>query len=166
MLNLLIRWLVFIHVLSALTFFLTHGAAAAVIYKVRSETDFTRIRAMLDLSVSTFRVYMPSFALMGLTGLVMPFLIHIWNRVWIWLSIVLILFVAVWMGLVNEKQIKQLRKLVGLPYMQGNKEYPAEPPASPEEVTALLQKINPHQWALVGYGIPAIVLWLMIFKPF
>jgi hypothetical protein len=162
----LVRWLVFIHVLSAITFFLAHGAAVAMVFKVRSETDFVRIRAMLDLSVSTFKVYMFSFLLMGLTGLTMPFLIHIWNRAWIWLSIVLILFVAVWMGLVNEKQIKQLRRLVGLPYMQGSKQYPAEPPSSLEEVAALLKKINPWQWTLVGYGIPAIVLWLMVFKPF
>ncbi len=162
----LVRWLVFIHVLSALTFFLAHGAAAAMVFKVRSETDFARIRAMLDLSVSTFKAYMLSFTVMGLTGLIMPFLIHIWNRGWIWLSIFLILFVAIWMGLVNEKQIKQLRRLVGLPYMQGFNEFPAEPPASAEEVAALLKKINPYQWALVGYGIPAVVLWLMIFKPF
>jgi hypothetical protein len=162
----LVRWLVFIHVLSAITFFLAHGAAAAMVFRVRSETDFTRIRAMLDLSVSTVPVYGVSFLIMGLTGIIMPFLIHIWNQVWIWLSIVLILFVAVWMGLVNEKQIKQLRKLVGLPYMQGNKEFPAEPPSNPEEVAALLKRINPYQWALVGYGIPAVVLWLMIFKPF
>ncbi|HNC90748.1 MAG TPA: hypothetical protein PLD33_15805 [Anaerolineales bacterium] len=162
----LVRWLVFIHVLSAITFFLAHGAAAAMVFKVRSETDFARIRAMLDLSVSTFKAYMLSFFMMGVTGLTMPFLIHIWNRAWIWLSIVLILFVVVWMGLVNEKQIKQLRRLVGLPYMQGFNEFPAETPASPEEVAALLKKINPYQWALVGYGIPAVVLWLMVFKPF
>ncbi len=162
----LVRWLVFIHVLSAITFFLAHGAAAAMVFKVRSETDFARIRAMLDLAVSTFQTYMLSFALMGLTGLTMPFLIHIWNKAWIWLSIVLILFVVVWMGLVNEKQIKQLRRLVGLPYMQGFNEFPAEQPASPEEVAALLKKINPYQWALVGYGIPVVVLWLMVFKPF
>ena len=162
----LIRWLVFLHVLSAITFFLAHGAAAAMIFKVRSETDFVRIRAMLDLSVSTFKAYVFSFMIMGLIGLIMPFFIHVWDKVWVWLSIVLILFVVVWMGLVNEKQIKQLRRLVGLPYMQGNKEYPAEPPTSPEEVAALLKKINPHQWALVGYGIPAFILWLMIFKPF
>lgn len=162
----LIRWFVFVHVLSAITFFLAHGAAAAMVFKVRSETDFARIRAMLDLSVSTFKAYMLSFFMMGVTGLTMPFLIHIWNKAWIWLSIILILFVSIWMGLVNEKQIKQLRRLVGLPYMQGSKEYPAETPASPEEVAALLKKINPYQWALVGYGIPAVVLWLMVFKPF
>lgn len=162
----LVRWLVFLHVLSAITFFLAHGAAAAMVFKIRSETDFARIRAMLDLAVSTFRIYMPSFMIMGLTGLFMPFLIHIWDKVWIWLSIILMIFVAAWMGLVNEKQFKQLRRLVGLPYMQGNKEFPAEPPASVDEVADVLKKINPIQWAIVGYGIPAIVLWLMIFKPF
>jgi hypothetical protein len=162
----LVRWLVFIHVLSAITFFLAHGAAAAMVFRVRSEADFTRIRAMLDLSVSTFQVYMLSFTVMGLTGLTMPFLIHIWNRVWIWLSIVLMLFVVVWMGMVNEKQIKQLRRLVGLPYMQGFNEFPAETPASPAEVAAFLKTINPASWMIAGYGIPAVVLWLMIFKPF
>lgn len=161
----LVRWLVFIHVLSALTFFLAHGAAAAMVFKVRSETDFTRIRAMLDLAVSTFKAYMLSFLIMGLTGLTMPFFIHIWNKVWIWMSIVLIMFVVVWMSLVNEKQIKQLRRLVGLPYMQGFNEFPAEPPANPEEVATFLKTINPTSWMIVGYGIPTIVLWVMIFKP-
>ena len=162
----LVRWLVFIHVLSAITFFLAHGAAAAMVFKVRSETDFARIRAMLDLSGSTFQAYALSFMVMGLTGLTMPFIIHIWNKAWIWLSIILMLFISVWMFKVNDQQFKHLRRLVGLPYMIGSKSFPAEPPASTEEVAALLKKINPYQWALVGYGIPAIVLWLMVFKPF
>jgi hypothetical protein len=50
--------------------------------------------------------------------------------------------------------------------MQGFNEFPPESPSNPEEVAALLEKINPYQWALVGYGIPALVLWLMVFKPF
>jgi hypothetical protein len=162
----LLLWIIFLHILSSITFFLAHGAAAAMVFKVRTETDFARIRAMLDLSLSTFKVYISSFLIMGLTGLILPFLFHFWNKGWVWLSIVLLLFVTVWMGLVNEKQIKQLRRLVGLPYMQGNKSFPAEAPASPEEVAALLKKINPIHWAVVGYGIPAFILWLMVFKPF
>jgi len=50
--------------------------------------------------------------------------------------------------------------------MVRSKDFPAESPASPEEVAALLKKINPTQWAIVGYGIPTFILWLMIFKPF
>ncbi len=161
----LIRWLVFIHVLSALTFFMSHGASAAMAFKIRNETDFTRIRAMLDLSWSTMIMMGISFLVMGLTGLIMPFLIHIWDKVYIWISIVLMLFVFIYMSLFNETHYKQLRRLVGLPYMKGNKQLPAEPPSSPEEVSALLKKTGVIGLVVVGYVIPGIVLWLMIFKP-
>ncbi len=166
MLNLVIRWLVFLHVLGAITFFLAHGTSAAMAFKVRKETDFARIRAMLDLSWSTMILMGVAFLVMGLTGLVLPFMIHIWNRIYIWLSIVLMLFVFIYMARFNENHYKQVRRLVGLPYMQGNKQLPAELPSSPDQVAALLNKTSVTTLAIVGYVIPAIVLWLMIFKPF
>ena len=162
----LIRWLIFLHILSALTFFMAHGTSAAMAFKVRRETDFARIRAMLDLSLSTMIIMAISFLIMGLTGLILPFLINIWNKGYIWASIVLMLFVFVYMVVFNETSYKQLRRLVGLPYRRGSKELPAEPPSSPEEVAALLNKTNVMALAVVGYVIPAIVLWLMVFKPF
>jgi len=166
MVNILIRWLIFLHVLAALTFFLAHGASATMTFKIRKETDFKRIGAMLDLSWSTMTLMGISFLVMGLTGLILPFLIHIWNRGYIWVSIVLMLFVFIYMAVFNETRYKQLRRLVGLPYMKGNKELPAEPPSTPEEVAALLDKTGVTGLVVVGYIIPAIVLWLMIFKPF
>ena len=166
MLNLLIRWLVFFHILAALTFFLAHGSSAAMAFKVRKETDFARIRAMLDLSWSTMILMGVSFLVMGLTGIILPFLIRIWNKGYIWLSIVLMLVVFIHMAMFNETHYKQLRRMVGLPYMKGNKQLPAETPASPEEVAALLNKTSTTTLVVVGYLIPAIVLWLMIFKPF
>ena len=162
----LIRWLIFLHVLSALTFYMAHGTSVAMAFKIRKETDFTRIRAMLDLSNSTMIMMFLSFAVMGLTGLIMPFMIHIWNRGYIWVSIVLMLFVLIYMAVFNETSYKELRRLVGLPYRKGSKELPAEPPSSPEEVAALLKKTSVTGLVVVGYVIPAFVLWLMIFKPF
>ena len=166
MLNILIRWLIFLHVLSALTFFLAHGASAAMVFKVRRETDFVRIRAMLELSESTIEIMFVSFLAMGLTGLALPFFIHIWNKAWVWLSIILMIFVFTWMVWMNERAYKVLRKLVGLPYRQGSKEYPAELPASAEEVAIQLRKTGVTGLIVVGYLIPAFVLWLMIIKPF
>ena len=166
MLTILIRWLIFLHVLSALTFYMAHGTSVAMAFKIRKETDFARIRAMLDLSWSTMILMGVSFLIMGLTGIIMPFMIHIWNKVWIWASIVLMLFVFIYMAMFNETSYKQLRRLVGLPYMKGGKELPAEPPSSPEEVAALLKKTSVTGLVVIGYVIPAIVLWLMIFKPF
>ena len=162
----LIRWLIFLHVLSALTFYMAHGTSVAMAFKIRKETDFIRIRAMLDLSNSTMIMMFLSFAVMGLTGLIMPFMIHIWNRGYIWVSIVLMLFVLIYMAIFNETSYKELRRLVGLPYRKGSKELPAEPPSSPEEVAALLKKTSVTGLVVIGYVIPAIVLWLMVFKPF
>ncbi len=162
----LIRWLIFLHILSALTFYMAHGTSVAMAFKIRKETDFARIRAMLDLSWSTMILMGVSFLIMGLTGIIMPFMIHIWNQIWIWASIVLMLFVFIYMAVFNETSYKQLRRLVGLPYMKGSKELPAEPPSSPEEIAALLKKTSLTGLAVVGYVIPAIVLWLMVFKPF
>jgi len=50
--------------------------------------------------------------------------------------------------------------------MRGNKELPAGPPSSPEEVAALLKKTSIAPLVIVGYVIPVFVLWLMVFKPF
>lgn len=162
----LVRWLVFIHVLSAITFFLAHGTSVAMAFQLRKETNIERIRTMLDLSGTTIMLLFISFLVMGLTGLVMPFLIKIWNQGWVWLSIVLMVYVFMHMALRSDKTYKTLRKLVGLPYMQGSKEFPAEPPAGEEEILAHIRKISVGELVVVGYVIPAFVLWLMVFKPF
>jgi hypothetical protein len=166
MINILIRWLVFLHILAAITFFLAHGTSVAMAFQIRKETEFARIRAMLDLSWSTMIVMGVSFLIMGLTGLILPFMIHIWNKIYIWLSIVLMLFVFVYMAMFNESHYKRVRRLVGLPYMRGNKELPPEPPSSPGEVAEVLKKTSVISLVVIGYAIPAIVLWLMVFKPF
>ena len=72
----LVPWLVFLHILSALTFFLAHGTSVAMAFKIRTETDFSRIRAMLDLSASTIGIMFFLFLAMGLTGLIMPFILN------------------------------------------------------------------------------------------
>ena len=163
----LVPWLVFLHTLSALMFFLSHGASVAMAFQLRKEKDFARIRAMLDLSAFMFKPMAISLLVMGLTGLAMPFLLKVWNKGWVWTSIVLMVIVVVQMGLMNDKRYKHLRKMVGLPYMIGGKEFPAEAPAGQAEVEAHIQKkLRVEELVVVGLVIPAIVLWLMVFKPF
>jgi len=50
--------------------------------------------------------------------------------------------------------------------MKGGRTFPAEKPASPEEVAVLLKKTNVVGLGIAGYLVPAFVLWLMMFKPF
>lgn len=161
-----VPWLIFLHTLSAITFFLAHGTSMAMAFQIRKETDFTRIRALLDLSFSTIILAFSAFLVMGLTGLIMPFILKIWNKGWIWASIVLMLIVFLQMVFMNEKRYKHLRRMVGLPYMIRGDRFPAEEPASQAEVEAYIKKLQVTDLVVVGYVIPMIVLWLMVFKPF
>lgn len=162
----LIPWLIFIHILGAITFFLAHGTSIAMAFQLRRETDFARIRALLDLSMSTMVVMFISFLVMGISGLIMPFILRIWNQGWIWASIVLMIVVFLYMVFMNDKRYKHLRRMVGLPYMIGGKTFPAEEPASQAEVQAHIRKLKVNEMVIIGYVIPMIVLWLMVFKPF
>jgi len=161
-----VPWLIFIHIVGAITFFLAHGTSIAMAFQIRRETDFARIRALLDLSMSTVVVMFIAFMVMGISGLIMPFILKIWNRGWIWTSIILMIVVFFYMVFMNEKRYKHLRRIVGLPYMIGGKTFPAEEPASQVEVEAHIRKLNVNELVIIGYGIPMIVLWLMVFKPF
>ena len=161
-----VPWLIFLHTLSAITFFLAHGTSMAMAFQLRKETDFARIRAMLDLSMSTMVVMGISFLVMGLTGLIMPFILKLWGKGWIWASIVLMVIVFLQMVFMNEKRYKHLRRMVGLPYMIRGDRFPAEEPASQADVEANIKKFNVNELVIVGYVIPMIVLWLMVFKPF
>ena len=161
-----VPWLIFLHVLSAITFFLGHGTSVAMAFQVRKEKDLARIRAMLDLSESTLIATFVAFLIMGLSGLTLPFILKLWGKGWIWASILLMVIPFVQMTLMNEKRYKILRKLVGLPYRQGNKMLPAETPASQAEVEAYIKKLSVTDLVVAGYVIPMLVLWLMVFKPF
>lgn len=162
----LVPWLVFLHTLSALLFFLAHGTSVAMAFQIRKERDFARIGAMLDLSLVTMPATAISFLVMGLTGLVMPFILQIWNKGWVHASIVLMILVFVRMVMMNDKRYKHLRRMIGQPYMIGGKHFPAEAPASQSEVEAHIKKLRVEELVVVGIVIPVIVLWLMVFKPF
>ncbi len=162
----LVPWLIFIHILGSITFFLAHGTSVAMAFQLRRETDFARIRALLDLSMSTMVVMFVSFLVMGISGLIMPFILRLWNRGWIWTSIILMIIVFLYMAFMNDTRYKHLRRMVGLPYMIRGDKFPAEEPASQEEVEAHIRKLDVNGLVIVGYVIPMIVLWLMVFKPF
>jgi hypothetical protein len=161
----LVRWLAPLHVLSIITFFLAHGAGAAMAFRIRKETSLERMRAMLDLSSSPFMVYLLAYVAVAVTGIVMLLLLRLWTRGWVWVSIALMLFVFLWMSRLARPYAK-LRKMVGLAYREGQQEHPAEPPASEEAVAQYVSTLGVWQFVVVGYVIPAFVLWLMFFKPF
>ena len=161
-------WLVFFHVLSAFAFILAHGGAAAVTVVLRRQTDIDRIRTLLELSESTHRAtYLTLIATLG-TGIVVGFSGGWWGEAWIWTSLGIFVLVSVVMTFLGAYYFNQVRWAVGLPVVYGGKRRDAREggPASPEEIAAVLDSWRPMAVTLIGVIGLALIVWLMVNKPF
>lgn len=126
--------LVLLHVLGVFGFLMAHGISVGVAFALRKEREPERIQALLNLSSSTLGALHGSIAMLFLTGVVLGFLGHWWRQGWIWLSLGLLVAIYIYMGIAASGYYGQVRKAVGLAYMQGFKPHPAGEPARPEEI--------------------------------
>lgn len=159
-------WLVFLHVLGVFGFLMAHGISAGAAFKLRRERKLERVRALLDLSSSSLGILHGSITVLFLTGIIAGFMGRWWGRGWIWVSLGLLIAIYVYMGVAGSGFYSQVRKAVGLAYMQGFKPHPPGEPASCEEIDALLNRSRPEVLAVTGFGSLAVIAWLMMFKPF
>lgn len=159
------QWLVFLHILAALAFFMVHGASAVMAFRLRQERQLERIRAILDMSNAALPVAYMALGVLVLAGIGAGIMGGWFRMGWIWASLVLL--VIMWFGMhyYAFRFYTPIRKAVGLPYRDGQ-EHPAEPPASEEEITALIQMANPLVLAGFSFAVVGVILWLMVFKPF
>ena len=160
-------WLRFLHILGALVFFYSHGASGLVALQLRTERDPGRIRAMMGTYATnlTFGLQYGALLLLLVTGIVSGFIGNWWSKAWIWLSLGLLIAIIVAMYLIGTRYYTQVRKSIGMEYMEAGKNQPPMSPGSPEAVDGLLSRSPAMLLFSIGYGGLAIILWLMIFKP-
>jgi uncharacterized membrane protein len=156
----------FLHVISVFLFLMAHGVSAGVAFQVRKERGLERLRALLDFSSASYSLMYVGLLLLLITGIITAFVGHWWGRVWIWLSIVLLIFIAVSMYFMGSQYYSRVRKAIGAPYIEKNKPQPPLEPASPETIDALLENRRAVVLTIIGFGGIAIIAWLMMYKPF
>jgi uncharacterized membrane protein len=147
-------------------FLMAHGISVGVAFTLRRERKLEHIQALLNLSSSTLGMLHSSIGILLLSGIVSGFIGHWWSRGWIWLSLGLLIGMYTYMGIAASGYYAQVRKAAGLAYMQGFKPHPAGEPAPAEEINTLLSRPLPIWLALAGFGSLAIIVWLMMVKPF
>ena len=162
----LYRVLIFIHVFFGFLYMLSHGAAFSTSFRLRQESDPKRVQALLDLSGSTYSLMYLSLLVLLAAGITLGFLGSWWSQSWIWISLGTLLVILVVMGVIASSHFHRLRKAVGMPFREGNKEHPGVDPASIEEIQSLLNSGLSHLLALIGLGGWGVILWMMLFKPF
>lgn len=164
------RWWVFVHILGAFGFLLAHGVSVGMALALRREREPQRVQALLDLSrVSIGLAYISLLVLLA-GGIVSGFLGHWWGQGWIWTALALLLALMVGMGVLGTSYYDRIRIGVGTEPVLGSrkkawlKERP--PPASPTELEAILSSSRPVLLAWMGVLGLALILWLMVLKPF
>jgi hypothetical protein len=164
------RWWVFVHILGAFAFLLGHGVSVAMAVALRREREPQRIQALLGLSRVYLALTYASLLVLLIAGIVAGFLGHWWGHGWIWAALALLVALWVGMSLLGTSFYDRVRIAVGTEPIYGArkkawlKERP--PPAPPAELDALLSTNRPYQLAWMGVIGLALILWLMVLKPF
>jgi hypothetical protein len=160
------RWLVYVHILAVFIFLLAHGGSTSVTLRLRRETDRSRIAALLDLSSASLGVMYLSLLVLLVAGIILGFMGKWWGLGWIWTSLALLVLTAVGMYMRSSIPFNRVRQAAGLPYFDGRRAQPAATPASDEVVRAAAAAIRPAELTAMGVVPIALILWLMMFKPF
>lgn len=161
-------WVVYLHVLATLTFLLAHGVSSVVAWRLKSRPDPAQARAWLELNANgaVVGMFYGSLLLLLITGIVSGFIGDWWGQGWIWLSLALLIGIIIGMFFIGTRRYSRLRQALGMPWFDGRKEHPAGEPAPIEEIHALLADSPALALTVIGFGGIAIILWLMMFKPF
>jgi hypothetical protein len=161
------QFLMFLHVIGVFGFLMAHGISTGVAFALRSERQLERVRALLLLSAKSYPVMYSSLALLVIVGVVLGFMGSWWGRVWIWLSLILLVAIIAFMSRFGSRFYGEARKAVGLPmyYNRNDSQTPLEP-LSAEAIDAALSKGNPLLLTVIGFGGIVAIAWLMMFKPF
>jgi hypothetical protein len=163
------RWVVFTHVLAVFGFLIGHGASAAVIFKLRRERDVARIRVLLDLSRGANGVANACLMTLLIAGVAAGFMGGWWGQYWIWAALGTLILISVAMLAIGSGPLIRVRQLVEpdeAPDMKRNRTQSPRDVPMEQELVDLLAATRPVLLTIIGGAGLAIILWLMMFKPF
>ena len=158
-------WIVFAHVLGAFTFIAAHGASMFASFRLRSVSDRGRVLELLDLSSMSLGIMYIGLAILLAAGIAAGFTGDFWGDAWIWASIAILVVILAVMYAVATPFYGRMRVAAGDPrYVEKAASF--NPPATPADLGGLATSPRPYWLAAVGGIGLAVIIWLMIAKPF
>lgn len=158
--------LILVHVVAALVFIVAHAVSAVAIFQVKAESDRAKLTAILTRSGIALIVAYVAILVLLIAGIWLGFLGSYWGRLWIWVSLVLLVGVGIAMTPLAAGPMRGVREALG---MQMGKPKPGEPPAAPKsdaELAAARAALKPELTAAIGVAALVVIIWLMLAKPF
>ena len=157
-----------IHVLGAITFIVAHAVSMAIAFSLKALSDPDLLRRRLKISAWALSVAYWALLVVLVSGFA-DGIAGAWfnsGRWWIWASLVILLVVAVLMYPLATAPLARVRWALGSPILpRARREVPKAPPVA-GDVARLLAAFNPVPPAVVGLIGLALILWMMVTKPF
>jgi hypothetical protein len=161
-----IGWINFLHVAGAFAFVAGHGVSMLVAFQLRKERDRARIGGLLDLSERSLIVAGIGLLVLFVSGIVAGIVLGSFGKLWIWVSLVLLVVIAGSMTPLGITYYGRIRAGIGKK-TRGMKPTDPDPvPISDGELATLLESRRPDVLLLLGGGGFLVILWLMMFRPF
>lgn len=157
------QWLLYLHIGAVLLFLLQHGIHMTAMWAIRNEADPGRVDSVFYGVPGPLLTRLLLGAVIA-TGLLLGFIGPWWGQWWMWLSLAVL--VAMWaamfrsgggyFGLVDDAAKEALAE------QQGG----TGATTALEAYHAARRRWHPVGMMVVGIGGLAVILWLMVFKPF
>lgn len=156
---------VFIHVVSAFTFLLTHGVTIFTMVRLRTERNPANIQTLLDLRRASNPLFGISYLGLLLAGIAGGFMGNWWSQGWIGVSLLLFLALTVVMTFWGRQYLERVRQAIQPEPSKTGTPIP-NAPATAAELDAILKGGHVPELMIIGFGGLLVILWLMLFKPF
>lgn len=154
------------HLLGFALFLMGHGVSMFFAAALRRQRNVDRLRALLDLSMSSLiATYLGLLLLIG-SGIWLGFVGGFWSQLWIWTAIAILVAEMALMIFMGVTYFSRVRTAVGLQPYRRTSQVRVGPVAPPEELDRLLSgPQSPIVMAVGVLGLIALVA-LMVLKPF
>jgi hypothetical protein len=160
------RFIVFLHVVSAVAFFAAHGVSMMMLFKVYRERSYDNLCNYLDISSSALRPAMLALHGIELTGIALTIWAGWWRMGWIWASLALFVFIGVIMHKYAGGYLRQVRSAMGMVSQKDIKKGVRPMPMPYERLMDVIATGRPKFVMATAGGAAALITALMVMKPF
>lgn len=160
------RFIVFLHVVSAITFFAAHGVSMMMLFKVSRERNYENLCNYLDVSSMALRPAMMALHGIELTGIALTIWAGWWRMGWIWASLALFVFIGVIMHKYAGGYMNSVRRAMGMVSEKDLKKGVRPNPMPYEKLMEVVATGRPRFVLASAGGAAALITAMMVMKPF
>ncbi len=166
---LIYSWILYLHILSILTFLAAHGVTIGTVFKLRRRNDQEETKILLNLSRGSLALAGAALFSTLITDIALGFMGGWWNQIWIWVALTTFIVGYALMSVFGTRSYDRARLNLGIKTFYRQRGQQNRDPSKNNPLSSANPVLTPSNFILLtilgGAGL-IFILWLMLFKPF